>query len=165
MSAVGVSAALLACGGGSGSLFGDGNNGGNGATSSGAGNQGDFSTDPVGTNAACVSAMKNAALPAVNLIQMYDKSGSMGDPAEGGDPNQRWIPVNTGMKAFFTDPASAGYNASLQFFPAPGDAASVAAQAATGFGRCASSRTPSSRTRAHARARHWRSSRMLSGQV
>src|SRR5262249_35072663 len=26
-----------------------------------------------------------------------------------------------GMKAFFTDPASGGYNASLQFFPLPGD--------------------------------------------
>jgi hypothetical protein len=85
------------------------------------GSPGEFNSDPLGTNAACVTAVKSASLPAVNLVIMYDKSGSMGDPAEGGDPKAKWIPVNTGMKAFFSDPASSGYNASLQFFPAPGD--------------------------------------------
>ena len=114
---VSCAAALLACSGSSGSAFGDqGPDQGNGTP-----NLGEFSTDPVGTNAACVTSMKNASLPAVNLVIMYDKSGSMGDPAEGGDPVTKWIPVNTGMKAFFSDSASAGYNASLQFFPAPGD--------------------------------------------
>jgi hypothetical protein len=49
----------------------------------------------------------------------------MGNPAEGGDPKAKWIPVNTGMKAFFADTKSAGYNASLQFFPAPGDLATT----------------------------------------
>jgi hypothetical protein len=119
----GAIALLVACGGSNGSVFGDGNGGnGNGNNNNGSsGDQGSFSTDPVGTNAACVTSLKNATLPAVNLVIMYDKSGSMGDPAEGGNPNLKWIPVNTGMKAFFTDPASAGYNASLQFFPAPGD--------------------------------------------
>src|SRR5262245_26337736 len=102
-------AALIACGGSGGSVFGNDNNGSGGPGA--GGNPGDCSNDPVGTNAACVTAMKNAALPAVNLVQMYDKSGSMGNPAEGGDPNARWIPINTGMKAFWTDPASAGYNA------------------------------------------------------
>src|SRR5262249_14409583 len=63
------------------------------------------------------------------LVLMYDKSGSMGDPAEGGDPALKWFPVNTGMKAFFTDPKSAGYNASLQFFPAPGDVAATCSAA------------------------------------
>ena len=120
---VATSLAVFACGGSSGSTFSDGN--GNGASGgpggASSGDPGTFSTDPVGTNAACVTSMKNATLPAVNLVLMYDKSGSMGDPAEGGDPNVKWIPVNTGMKAFFADPASAGYNASLQFFPAPGD--------------------------------------------
>jgi hypothetical protein len=79
----------------------------------------------VGTNAACVTSLKSASLPPVNLVLMYDKSGSMGDPAEGGNPALKWIPVNTGMKAFFTDPASAGYNASLQFFPAQGNVAAT----------------------------------------
>ena len=114
---VSCAAALVACSGSSGSAFGDkGPDQGNGGP-----NLGEFSTDPVGTNAACVTAIKNASLPAVNLVLMYDKSGSMGDPAEGGNPVLKWIPVNAGMKAFFADSASAGYNASLQFFPAPGD--------------------------------------------
>ncbi len=117
-----IAAALVACGGSSGSVFNDGNNGSSGATPAGpSGDQGSFNTDPIGTNAACVTAMKNASLPAVNLVIMYDKSGSMGDPAEGGNPALKWVPVNTGMKAFFADPASSGYSASLQFFPAPGD--------------------------------------------
>ena len=118
---------LVACGGSSGSTFSDGTQGTSGGTSGGAGggDTGSFSTDPVGTNAACVTAIKNASLPAVNLVLMYDKSGSMGDPLEGGDPKVKWIPVNTGMKAFFSDPASSGYNASLQFFPAPGDIAAT----------------------------------------
>jgi hypothetical protein len=111
---------FLACGGSGGSLFGDGTGGG-GNASGGGGDPGSFSTDPVGTNAACVTAMKNAVLPAVNLVLMYDKSGSMGLPSEGGNASLKWIPVNAGMKAFFTDPKSGGYNASLQFFPAPGD--------------------------------------------
>ena len=121
---VGVTVALLvACGGTSGSEFGTpgGSSGSSGNGSSG----GSFSNDPIGTNAACVTALKSASLPTVNLILMYDKSGSMGDPAEGGDPNLKWIPVNTGMKAFFSDPSSAGYTASLQFFPAPGDVATT----------------------------------------
>lgn len=78
------------------------------------------SDDPVGTNAACVTAMKSASLPTVNLVMMVDKSGSMGDPLEGGDPRLKWQPVTSGMKSFFQDAASAGYAASLQFFPAPG---------------------------------------------
>ena len=115
-----IAALALACGGNSGSTFsdpngGDPNGGGNN------GNLGSFSTDPVGTNAACVTNTANAGLAPANLVFMYDKSGSMGDPAEGGDPNIKWIPLSTGMGAFFTDPQSGGINASLQFFPAPGD--------------------------------------------
>lgn len=74
-----------------------------------------------GTSAACVSSIANAALKSANLIFMYDKSGSMGNPAEGGVAAQKWIPVGTGLKDFFTDAASRGINASLQFFPAKGN--------------------------------------------
>lgn len=79
------------------------------------------SDDPVGTNAACVTSLKSATLPTVNLVLMVDKSGSMGDPLEGGDPALKWAPVTSGMKSFFRDAASAGYAASLQFFPAAGN--------------------------------------------
>ena len=114
---VSCAGALFACSGSDASKFADEP----GAQPTVAGSPGEFNSDPIGTNAACVTAVKSASLPAVNLVIMYDKSGSMGDPAEGGDPKAKWIPVNTGMKAFFADPASSGYNASLQFFPAPGD--------------------------------------------
>jgi von Willebrand factor type A domain len=120
---VSCAAALLACGSEQTSAFGDPPPPDQGLGGPDLG--GGFSTDPVGTNAACVTAIKNASLPAVNLVIMYDKSGSMGNPAEGGDPSSKWVPVNTGMKAFFADTASAGYNASLQFFPAPGDLATT----------------------------------------
>ena len=82
---------------------------------------------PQGTNSACVSSTANAQLANANLVVMLDKSGSMGDPAEGFDPSLKWVPVTTAMKAFFTDPNSAGLAASLQFFPQGGDLASVCA--------------------------------------
>src|SRR6478736_4381753 len=97
---------LVACGGSDASQFGNGSDPNGNGGAGGDGNQ--FSTDPVGTNAACVTDMKSASLPAVNLVIMYDKSGSMGNPSEGGDPNVKWIPVNAGMKSFFSDPRSAG---------------------------------------------------------
>jgi hypothetical protein len=106
--------ALAACGGSGEPTI-------DGAPSGAAFDPAAISDDPIGTNAACVTSLAQAALPAVNLVLMYDKSGSMGNPAEGGDPQTKWVPVNAGMKAFFADGASAGYNASLQFFPAPGD--------------------------------------------
>ncbi len=72
-----------------------------------------------GTKAACVTSTANGQLAPVDLVFMYDKSGSMGDPAEGFDPTLKWIPVSTGMVAFFDDPGSQGLSASLQFFPIP----------------------------------------------
>ncbi len=116
-----LTAALVACSGTDGSTFSDDPPPAGG----GAGPAGGFSTDPLGVNAACVTAVRNATLPPVNLVLMYDKSGSMGNPQEGGDAATKWVPVNTGMKAFFADPKSSGYAASLQFFPAPGDLATT----------------------------------------
>ncbi|MGH7437596.1 MAG: vWA domain-containing protein [Polyangiaceae bacterium] len=80
---------------------------------------------PAGTSSPCVSSVAQAALANANLIVMFDKSGSMGDPAEMFDPKLKWIPVTTAMEAFFSDPSSAGVSASLQFFPQGGDLASV----------------------------------------
>jgi hypothetical protein len=85
------------------------------------------SLDPTGTNAPCVTSTANAKLADADLVVMFDKSGSMGDPAEGFDPTLKWNPVTTAMKAFFTDPMSAGLAASLQFFPQGSDLASVCA--------------------------------------
>ncbi len=68
-------------------------------------------------DAACAVGGAKASLRRLNLVIIYDRSGSMGDPAVGGDPATRWIPVGEGLKAFFTDPDSLGVNASLQYFP------------------------------------------------
>jgi len=59
-------------------------------------------------------------LQPVNLVMMFDRSGSMGDVNNKPvpyDPALKWNPVTTGMKSFLTDPGSVTLNASLQFFP------------------------------------------------
>jgi hypothetical protein len=70
-----------------------------------------------------------ARLTPVNLVIMYDKSGSMGDTTSNPpfDPNLKWNPCNAGMKAFFADPGSQGLSASLAFFPVDGDLATACA--------------------------------------
>lgn len=69
--------------------------------------------------AVCATVAAQATLTPVNLVVMYDQSGSMGDTNESPsfDPALRWIPVGQAMKAFFTDPQSAGLAAALTFFP------------------------------------------------
>jgi len=129
---MGVSVSLLAaaCGGSSSSTFDDAARAGGQAQ--GAGDApGSFvqgETGPTGTHDACVSSVASASLQPVNLIMMFDKSGSMGDVNNKPtpyDPNLKWNPVTTGMKAFFSDPGSVTLNASLQFFPLGDDIAGV----------------------------------------
>jgi hypothetical protein len=78
---------------------------------------------PHPTSSACVSSLAGAELTPVNLVFMYDKSGSMGNPQENAsfDPQKRWIPVGTALKSFLGDKTSQGMNASLAFFPLDGD--------------------------------------------
>ncbi len=60
---------------------------------------------------------KSTAAPTpipVELVFMFDKSGSMGD-------NAKWTSCKQGLNSFFADPASKGVEASLQFFPGGGD--------------------------------------------
>jgi hypothetical protein len=68
-------------------------------------------------DAACAVASAKASLKRLDLVVLYDRSGSMGDGMPGDDPALKWTPVGAGMKAFFTDPASAGVTASLSYFP------------------------------------------------
>lgn len=72
---------------------------------------------------ACAATSAEAKLTPVNMVVVYDRSGSMGDTTEDPsfDPQKRWIPVGQAMKAFFTDPSSAGMNAALTFFPTATD--------------------------------------------
>jgi hypothetical protein len=64
---------------------------------------------------------RNAELSPVNIVFVYDKSGSMGNPADGFDPAARWDPMRAGMQAFFADPSSTAISAVLSFFPVNGD--------------------------------------------
>lgn len=72
---------------------------------------------------ACAATSAEAKLTPVNMVVVYDRSGSMGDTQEDPsfDPAKRWIPVGQAMKAFFTDPSSAGMSAALTFFPSATD--------------------------------------------
>jgi hypothetical protein len=112
-----VFAALVACGGSDGSVFGDPAAPQDPGTGIPGGASGLPEMGPKGTGAACVNEVAQAELAPTNLVFIYDKSGSMGDAATGFDPNVKWIPVTTGIKDFFADPYSASVRASLQFFP------------------------------------------------
>jgi hypothetical protein len=108
--------------GGGNPLGSSGNSGGTGTGTPGTGVPGSTSnTELLDGSQACASSTKAAQLTPVEMVIIYDKSGSMGD--NGGAPNleKRWVPVNAGMKAFFTDPGSSGLSASLTFFPVDGD--------------------------------------------
>lgn len=130
---IGLSAALLsltatavACGGTESSEFGLPKEGDK--TISQPGGEfadGSNSVGPRSTTDACVSSTSSALLQKVNLVFMYDRSGSMGDTTNDPpfDPNLKWVPVGTGMKSFFNDARSQSMNASLAFFPLGGDVA------------------------------------------
>lgn len=70
----------------------------------------------------CVTSSNAAELAPVNLVFMFDQSGSMGDEAHGAifgiSKKDRWDPITNGLKRFFADGGSAGMRASLQYFPA-----------------------------------------------
>lgn len=74
------------------------------------------SSGSIPNDAACATSAANAELAKVNIIVMYDRSGSMGKPGEG-DRTQKWDPVGAAMKDFFGSTASTGLAASLQYFP------------------------------------------------
>jgi len=131
-----ASLCIAACGSSSGgSAFGNGNGAsggdgtGNGASGNGAdpngGTGGSFNenggaggtaggTGGGGTTSTC-NANHAAANPTpVNLIFLFDRSGSMKyNPA----PNNKWDSVVSGVTAFFGDKGSAGIGASMQVFP------------------------------------------------
>lgn len=78
---------------------------------------------PDDPDAACGSGDQPAELTPVYMVFMYDKSGSMGDDPNGQWQNDatRWTPMKLGMTDFFTNSGTIGIQASLEFFPAPGD--------------------------------------------
>jgi hypothetical protein len=105
--------------GGASTLGGGGSTGGTGAAVT-ASLAGTSAIGAAGTTA-CAFDTQNAELSPVNLVFVYDKSGSMGNPDDGFDPAARWDPMQAGMQAFFADPSSSSISAALSFFPVNGD--------------------------------------------
>jgi hypothetical protein len=69
---------------------------------------------------ACAAVGVGAQLTPLNLIFIYDKSGSMGDTDTWQNAATRWNPVRDGLLAFFSQPGGEAVFASLEFFPANG---------------------------------------------
>ncbi|WP_437274955.1 hypothetical protein WME90_27300 [Sorangium sp. So ce375] len=144
LAATGLSVIFAACGGGDGSVFGDGAGGagagagtstetgsgagsGTGSTTSsgyGTGDPGDITGGPssgagsgegTGGGTSCAGETTTAELVPLDLYIMLDASGSMDEQlATGGT---KWRAVTQALEAFFTDPQSEGLGVGLQYFP------------------------------------------------
>lgn len=66
---------------------------------------------------ACATETQHADLVPLDLFIMLDQSGSMVEPVKGG--GSKWAAVTTALKAFFTDPKSAGLGIGIQYFAIP----------------------------------------------
>lgn len=116
-----ASVSMLHCGGdddGSGFDDGSGNKSGNGgsggtnidldgsAANGGSGNGG----GAINPDAACAVEKDEATLAPVNMLIMFDRSGSMNN-------NDKWNDASDALVAFFQDPGTAGLRVALRFFP------------------------------------------------
>ena len=110
---------------------GNGSSGGsNGATGHGIGGSlqlgqgglGEPGTSSGGGNGECRADFADAELKPAHLAFALDVSGSMGKLDKPyHDPELKWRPVVSAVRAFFEDAASTGLSASLTFFPAEDD--------------------------------------------
>ncbi len=75
----------------------------------------------LGIGGGCASLTVQSELTPVNLILIYDKSGSMGVGDGWDNTETRWNPMRDGLLAFLGDPWVGQVYASLEFFPANGD--------------------------------------------
>lgn len=71
----------------------------------------------------CAAADQPAEMTPVYMVFLYDTSGSMGDDPSTNRMNasSRWDPLKLGMIDFFQKSGTIGIQASLEYFPAPGD--------------------------------------------
>lgn len=83
-------------------------------------------TTIIDEDAACGTGKANANLLPVNMMVMFDRSGSMLDCTDGTDREQnelcmsgpsRWDTASAALKAFFADPGAADLGVALRFFP------------------------------------------------
>jgi len=90
------------------------------------GSGGTGGTQVVDPDTACGTGNANANLLPVNMMVMFDRSGSMLDCIDGEDRPQgeicpsgpsRWDTASAALKAFFADPGAADLGVALRFFP------------------------------------------------
>jgi hypothetical protein len=90
---------------------GNGGKGGNGGSAAGlnldGSNGGTTTIDP---DAACATTNQTAALTPVDMLIMFDRSGSM-------NQNNKWTQASSALTAFFQDAGTAGLRVALRFFP------------------------------------------------
>jgi hypothetical protein len=108
---------MLHCGGSDDSSeFDDGSGAKNGKGGTGGGIDLDGAAAGTGTggtinpDAACAVEKDDATLVPVNMLIMFDRSGSMND-------NNKWNDASAALVAFFQDPGTAGLRVALRFFP------------------------------------------------
>jgi Mg-chelatase subunit ChlD len=77
-----------------------------------AGSAGTGMLDP---DASCANDVQQGGIVQVNMLVMFDRSGSMNDEID--DNQTRWEAASTALKAFFQDAGSAGMDVALRFFP------------------------------------------------
>jgi hypothetical protein len=65
---------------------------------------------------ACATGTASASLSGVNMLVMFDRSGSMRQAATDGGPT-RWELTSAALKAFFASPDAGGLKLALRFFP------------------------------------------------
>jgi Mg-chelatase subunit ChlD len=72
-------------------------------------------TGSVDPDASCANDIQQGGIVQVNMLVMFDRSGSMDDEI---DTNlTRWQAASAALTAFFQDSASAGMDVALRFFP------------------------------------------------
>lgn len=86
------------------------------STSSGDATLAGGSTSSGGVGGGCASESKKAEAIPLDLMVMFDQSGSMSDSTGAGT---KWNVCTTAFKQFLQDPASAGIGVGIQYFGLP----------------------------------------------
>ncbi len=66
---------------------------------------------------ACATGTASAKLSNVRMLVMFDRSSSMNDEADRATGASRWDLASSALTGFFADPAAAGLQVALRFFP------------------------------------------------
>jgi hypothetical protein len=80
-------------------------------------------------DAACATGTAEASLRPVNMLVMFDRSGSMREVADETSGSTRWDLTSGALTAFFQDPGAAELGVALRFFPHDSPAAGCNDQA------------------------------------